>query len=62
MSWADWTVVSGEGLGDFKEIIYEKRHHRSLGGGVARISLNKPEKMNVLALSTVEEIDRKSVV
>ncbi len=58
MSWADWTVVSGEGLGDFKEIIYEKRHHRSLGGGVARISLNKPEKMNVLALSTVEEMFR----
>ena len=58
MSWADWIIVTGEGMDGFKEIVYEKRHHRPLGGGVARISLNKPEKMNVLTLATVEEMFR----
>lgn len=58
MSWTDWSVATGEGLDGFKEIIYEKKHHRVLGGGVARISLNKPEKMNILTLATVEEMFR----
>jgi len=57
-NFSDWTVVTGEGLDDFKEIVYEKRHHRTLGGGVARVSLNKPEKMNALTLATVDEMFR----
>lgn len=58
MSWTDWSVVTGEGLDDFREIVYEKKRHRTLGGGVARVSLNKPEKMNILTLATVEEMFR----
>ena len=58
MSWTDWSVVTGDGLDDFKEIVYEKKQHATLGGGVARVSLNKPEKMNTLTMSTVEEMFR----
>lgn len=35
-NFSDWSVVTGDGLDDFREIVYEKRHHRTLGGGVAR--------------------------
>ena len=58
MSWTNWSTVAGEGLDNFKEIIYEKKHHQVLGGGVARISLNKPDKMNTLTLATVDEMFR----
>ena len=58
MSWTSWTTVTGEGLDDFSEIIYEKKHHRDLGGGIARISLNKPDKMNTLTMVTVDEMFR----
>ena len=58
MSWSDWGVVAGEGLDDFKEIVFEKKYHRELGGGVARVSLNKPDKMNTLTLATVDEMFR----
>ncbi len=58
MSWSEWSVVTGEDIGDFKEIIFEKKFHRGLGGGVARVSLNKPEKMNTLTLATVDEMFR----
>lgn len=56
--WSPWEPVSGEGLNDFAEIIYEKKRHLGCGGGVARISLNKPEKMNTLTMSTVDEMFR----
>ncbi|MBK7250819.1 MAG: enoyl-CoA hydratase/isomerase family protein [Gammaproteobacteria bacterium] len=58
MSWTDWTAVKGEGLEGFREIAYEKKHHETLRGGVARITLNKPEKMNTLTLATVDEMFR----
>ena len=58
MSWSEWSVVTGEGLDDFKEIVFEKKYHRELGGGIARVSLNKPEKMNTLTLATVDEMFR----
>jgi naphthoate synthase/2-ketocyclohexanecarboxyl-CoA hydrolase len=57
MSWSDWQTVEGEGF-DFKEIVYEKKHHSELGGGVARVTINKPEKYNVMTLETVEEMFR----
>ena len=57
-NFSDWTVVTGDGLDGFEEIVYEKRHHRTLGGGVARVSLNKPDKMNTLTLATVDEMFR----
>ena len=55
---SDWTAVTGEGLEGFAEIVYEKRHHRTLGGGVARVALNKPEKMNAMTVATVDEMFR----
>lgn len=56
--WMQWEPVQGDGLDDFVEIIYEKRRHVGSGGSVARITLNKPEKMNTLTLSTVDEMFR----
>lgn len=58
MKFSDWAVVSGAGLDGFREIVYEKRRHLALGGGVARISLNKPAQMNTLTLATVDEMFR----
>jgi len=57
MSWGDWQKVEGDGL-DFQEIIYEKRSHTTLEGGVARVTINKPEKYNTMTLRTVEEMFR----
>jgi len=57
MSWTDWTQVEGEGL-DFDEIIYEKKFHSELEGGIARITQNKPDKYNVMTLRTVEQMFR----
>lgn len=56
--WSDWQSVEGERLDDFLEIIYEKKHHQPTGGSVARITLNKPDKMNTLTLATVDEMFR----
>jgi naphthoate synthase/2-ketocyclohexanecarboxyl-CoA hydrolase len=57
MSWSAWQRVEGEGF-DFAEIIYEKKSHLVLGGGVARVTINKPDKYNVMTLDTVEEMFR----
>ncbi len=57
MSWSEWTPVQGEGL-VFEQILYEKKYHTDLEGGVARISLNKPDKYNVMTLSMVDEMFR----
>lgn len=57
MPWSDWKKVEGDGL-YFKELVYEKKFHAELEGGVARVSVNKPDKYNVLTLDTVEEMFR----
>jgi len=57
MSWTEWTQPEGEGL-DFSEIIYEKKFHDELEGGVARVSVNRPEKYNALTTHTVDEMFR----
>ena len=57
MSWTDWQQVEGDGM-DFDEILYDKKHHTELEGGIARITMNKPEKYNAMAISTVEEMFR----
>ncbi len=57
MSWTDWEQVAGEGL-EFDEILYEKRTHSELEGGVARVSINKPKKYNTMTLHTVDEMFR----
>ena len=57
MSWSDWQQVEGDGL-DFEEILYEKKIHAELEGGVARVTFNKPEKYNSMTLHTVDEMFR----
>ncbi|MAI80068.1 MAG: hypothetical protein CL917_14065, partial [Deltaproteobacteria bacterium] len=57
MVWTDWQEVEGDGM-DFDEILYDKKHHEDLGGGIARITMNKPEKYNAMAISMVEEMFR----
>jgi naphthoate synthase/2-ketocyclohexanecarboxyl-CoA hydrolase len=57
MGWTDWTRVEGEGL-DFDEIVYEKRSHSELEGGVARVSIDKADRYNVMTLRTVDQMFR----
>ncbi len=42
--WTDWEPVEGF---ENNAIIFEK-HYRKRGGGVARLSINRPERMNAL--------------
>jgi naphthoate synthase/2-ketocyclohexanecarboxyl-CoA hydrolase len=57
VSWSDWERVEGDGF-DFAEIRYEKKWHRELEGGVARVTIDKPAKYNSMTLATVEEMFR----
>jgi naphthoate synthase len=57
MGWSEWKRVEGEGL-DFDEIVYEKKHHSELEGGMARVSVDKPKKYNTMTLATVDEMFR----
>ena len=57
MSWTDWQRIEGDGF-DFKEIVYEKKHHAEIEGGIARVTVNKPDKYNTMTLDTVEEMFR----
>lgn len=57
MTWTPWTKVEGDGL-DFDEILYEKCFHTAFQGGVARVSTNKPHKLNTMTLRTVEQMFR----
>ncbi len=45
MGWTSWEKVAGWG---FEELIYEKKYHTELEGGVARITINRPQRMNTL--------------
>jgi naphthoate synthase/2-ketocyclohexanecarboxyl-CoA hydrolase len=57
MSWTDWKEVEGGGM-VFEEILYDKKHHQELGGGIARVTINKPDKYNTMSLATVDEMFR----
>ena len=57
MGWTDWREVEGEGL-VFDEILYDKKHHEELGGGIARVTIDKADKYNSMTLSTVDEMFR----
>lgn len=50
--WTEWKPVEPY---EFKHILYEKRH-RTRGGGVARILLNRPERMNAFTPETSAEV------
>ena len=57
MSFTAWEKVVGDGLA-FDEVVYEKKRHTELGGTVARITINKPDKLNTMTLHTVDEMFR----
>jgi naphthoate synthase/2-ketocyclohexanecarboxyl-CoA hydrolase len=44
MAWSEWEPVT---YMKFKEVAYHKKY-RDTGGGVARITFNRPEKMNAM--------------
>jgi naphthoate synthase/2-ketocyclohexanecarboxyl-CoA hydrolase len=57
MSFGAWSAVEGDGLA-FDEISYQKKSHSGLEGGVARVTIAKPEKYNAMTLRTVDEMFR----
>ena len=57
MGWSEWKRVEGDGL-DFDEVVYEKKHHAELEGGIARVSVDKPKNYNTMTLDTVDEMFR----
>ncbi len=57
MGWSEWRGVEGEGF-DFAEIRYEKRSHTELEGGVARVTIDKPDQYNTMTLATTDEMFR----
>ncbi len=57
IKWTDWQRVEGAGL-EFTDIVYEKKFHQELEGGVARISVNRPEKYNALTNHSADEMFR----
>lgn len=57
LTWSAWAQVEGDGL-DFTEIRYEKRFHTELGGGTARVTIDKPDEYNTMTSSTTDEMFR----
>ena len=55
MKWSEWDAVSGF---DFKDVIYEKKYHTELEGGVARVTINRPNKLNAFTNLTQDEMFR----
>jgi naphthoate synthase/2-ketocyclohexanecarboxyl-CoA hydrolase len=54
MSWSRWETVADL---SFDDIIYEKKFHDELEGGIARISINRP-KYNAITTHTADEMFR----
>ena len=52
MTWTQWRNVAGFNFGD---IIFEQKFHER-GGGVARITINRPGHLNALSPNTMSEI------
>ncbi len=57
-TWSDWTTVSGDGFDNFETITYEKKSHLTSGANVARISFNRPDRMNAMTAETGDELFR----
>ena len=53
MIWSDYKQVKEY---DFTDILYEKKYHRELEGGVARITINRPQKLNALTDHAINEM------
>ncbi|MCL5044840.1 MAG: enoyl-CoA hydratase-related protein [Deltaproteobacteria bacterium] len=52
MAWEPWTRVAEL---DLRDIIYEKRRLQA-GGGAARITINRPERLNAFTAHSVNEM------
>lgn len=52
MAWTQWETVPGF---SFTDILYERKHLDS-GGGVARVTINRPEKLNAFTDHTMGEM------
>lgn len=52
MVWTEWEKVK---LFEFDDIIYEKKY-LDRGGGAARITINRPDRLNAFTSHTVEEM------
>ncbi|MGA2467122.1 MAG: enoyl-CoA hydratase-related protein [Thermodesulfobacteriota bacterium] len=50
----DWTKVLPSGYSKLEEIIYEKKYYEP--GGIARITINRPDKMNAITNKGMSEI------
>lgn len=57
MDWSEWQPAEGDEL-TFTDVIYEKKYHRELWGGQARITINRPERYNAFTENTQEEVFR----
>lgn len=53
MSWSEWKSVQKL---SFTDIIYDKKYHHDLGGGAARITINRPKKLNAFTDHTQDEM------
>ena len=53
MSWTQWGKIAGF---EFKEMIYEKKYHEELGGGIARMTINREHRMNAFTAKLTEEM------
>lgn len=53
--WNEWRKVENPELA-FTEVIYEKKYHEELGGGVARVAINRPDTLNSFDTHTVKEV------
>jgi naphthoate synthase/2-ketocyclohexanecarboxyl-CoA hydrolase len=53
MAWSAWQRVPGF---DFTDVIYDKKQHLEMGGGVARITINRPQVLNATTGHTFREM------
>lgn len=53
MTWTPWEQVKDL---DLKEVIFEKKTHLKLGGEIARVTINRPEKYNAFTDNTSNEM------
>lgn len=52
MSWTSWQRIRAD---EFSDIIYEKKFHEQLEGGIARITVNRPERLNAMTAHSFDE-------
>ena len=56
MGWTAWEQP--QGFSDFEHIIYEKKGHTELGGGIARLTIDRPSLINAFNGQTIAEFGK----